>query len=91
MPSPSYNSSSAFQLRYKEAMLSGLEVGELASFCLLFLAVNHSKAGNKLGLGVGLVLGSRDESDSSWATVYDATAYDAMEYEARPISKRDRY
>ena len=37
--------------------LSGLEVGEFASFCLLFLAVNHSKAGNRLGLGVGLVLG----------------------------------
>ena len=36
---------------------NGLVVGELASFCLLFLAVNHSKAGNKLGLGVGLVLG----------------------------------
>ena len=35
----------------------GLVVGELSSFCLLFLAVNHSKAGNKLGLGVGLVLG----------------------------------
>ena len=34
-----------------------LEVGEFASFCLLFLAVNHSKAGNELGLGVGLVLG----------------------------------
>ena len=26
-------------------------------FCLLFLAVNHSKAGNELGLGVELVLG----------------------------------
>ena len=37
--------------------LIGLVVGELSSFCLLFLAVNHSKAGNKLGLGVGLVLG----------------------------------
>ena len=37
--------------------ISGLVVGEFSSFCLLFLAVNHSKAGNKLGLGVGLVLG----------------------------------
>ena len=35
----------------------GHVVREFASFCLLFLAVNHSKAGNKLGLGVGLVLG----------------------------------
>ena len=35
----------------------GLVIGELSSFCLLFLAVNHSKAGNKLGLRVGLVLG----------------------------------
>ena len=35
----------------------GLVVGELSSFCLLFLAVNDSKAGNKLGLGVELVLG----------------------------------
>ena len=32
--------------------LFGLVVGELSPFCLLFLAVNHSKAGNKLGLGV---------------------------------------
>ena len=39
------------------APLIGLVVGELSSFCLLFLAVNHSKAGNRLGLGVGLVLG----------------------------------
>ena len=37
--------------------LVGHVVREFASFCLLFLAVNHSKAGNKLGLGVGLVLG----------------------------------
>ena len=36
---------------------SGLVVRDGAHFCLLFLAVNHSKAGNKLGLGVGLVLG----------------------------------
>ena len=35
----------------------GLVVRDGAHFCLLFLAVNHSKAGNKLGLGVGLVLG----------------------------------
>ena len=35
----------------------GLVVRDFAPFCLLFLAVNHSKAGNKLGLGVGLVLG----------------------------------
>ena len=37
--------------------LLGLVVRDGAHFCLLFLAVNHSKAGNKLGLGVGLVLG----------------------------------
>ena len=30
---------------------------DLAPFCLLFLAVNHSKAGNELGLGVESVLG----------------------------------
>ena len=42
---------------YRKRTKFGLVVGELASFCLLFLAVNHSKAGNKLGLGVGLVLG----------------------------------
>ena len=30
---------------------------ELSCFCLLFLAVNHSKAGNQLDLGVGFVLG----------------------------------
>ena len=36
---------------------NGHGLGELSSFCLLFLAVNHSKAGNELGLGVGLVLG----------------------------------
>ena len=30
---------------------------DLTPFCLLFLAVNHSKAGNELGLGVELVLG----------------------------------
>ena len=35
----------------------GQGVGELSSLCLLFLAVNLSKAGNELGLGVGLVLG----------------------------------
>ena len=35
----------------------GYVVGGLASFSLLFLAVNHSNAGNELGLGVGSVLG----------------------------------
>ena len=30
---------------------------DLTPFCLLFLALNHSKAGNELGLGVELVLG----------------------------------
>ena len=30
---------------------------DLTPFCLLFLAVNHSKAGNELGLGVEFVLG----------------------------------
>ena len=37
----------------------GLEVGGFASFCLLFLAVNHSKAGNELGVGLVLGLGIR--------------------------------
>ena len=37
--------------------LIGYVVRGLASFCLLFLAVNHSNAGNELGLGVGSVLG----------------------------------
>ena len=30
---------------------------DLTPFCLLFLAVNHLKAGNELGLGVEFVLG----------------------------------
>ena len=30
---------------------------DLTPFCPLFLAVNHLKAGNELGLGVELVLG----------------------------------
>ena len=30
---------------------------DFAPFCLLFLAVDHSKAGNELGLGVESVLG----------------------------------
>ena len=37
----------------------GHGVGELSSLWLLFLAVNHSKAGNELGLGVGIGLGIR--------------------------------
>ena len=32
----------------------GLLVDEVSCFCLLFLAVNHSKDGNKLGVGLGL-------------------------------------
>ena len=39
---------------YRDA---GLVVGEVSCLCLLFLAVNPSKAGKELGLGVGLVLG----------------------------------
>ena len=39
--------------------LVGLRVGGLSFFCLLFLAVNHSKAGNELGLGLVLGLGIR--------------------------------
>ena len=35
----------------------GYVVRGLASFCLLFLAVNHLNAGDELGLGVGSVLG----------------------------------
>ena len=45
------------QPRILQCISHGLVVRDGAHFCLLFLAVNHSKAGNKLGLGVGLVLG----------------------------------
>ena len=39
----------------------GLVVDEVSCFCLLFLAVNHSKTGNKLGLGIrsGIGVGIR--------------------------------
>ena len=44
------------------AIRQGYGYRELSCFCLLFLAVNHSKAGNQLDLGVGVVLGLRIRS-----------------------------
>ena len=42
-----------------EGRFEGLILDALSSLCVLFLVVNHLKAGSELGLGVRLVLGLR--------------------------------